>query len=75
MSCLPSACTSRQRAPLPTMELKVDLPPAVRDRAAAVVFLRAASLTEERHQREFLRRRAAELILPRPAPARAALLA
>jgi len=38
---------------------------AIRDRQAAVVHLRAAAGTADSVQRDFLRRRAAELVLPR----------
>jgi hypothetical protein len=40
-------------------------PPSVR-RKAAIQYLRAASRSADRRERESLRRRAADLILPRP---------
>jgi hypothetical protein len=63
MACTAAACQTR---PTRTGAPEDPLPPAVRNRQAAVLYLRAARLADRERDREYLRRHAAELILPRP---------
>lgn len=55
---------------LPDKNPQAELAQQVRNRQAAVVHLQAAALTENAAARDLLRRRAAELISPRPGPRR-----
>ena len=65
MNCVASSCRSDAQVPMTKKKPDSVPPPSVR-REAAIQYLRAASRSADGREREALRRRAADLILPRP---------
>jgi hypothetical protein len=65
MNCGARSCQTDDRVPQPAYEPESLLSPSVR-REAAIQYLRAANRSADGRERESLRRRAADLILPRP---------
>jgi hypothetical protein len=67
MDCVLKFCGAATAESLPEKELPAALIGRVRIRQAAALYLKAATMAENAGAREFLRRRAARLISPRPA--------
>jgi hypothetical protein len=64
MNCVASSCQPDAQVPPMSERQSESLPPSVR-REVAIRYLRAASRSADVRKRESLRRRAADLILPR----------
>jgi hypothetical protein len=66
MNCMPSAYEADTvEESLPEKQLHAALAQEGRNRQAAALYLHAATMTDDAVKRKVLRRRAAELILPR----------
>jgi hypothetical protein len=69
MNCTTITCQSFLGTWLPREPQQKELPASVRNRQAAVEYLRVANRSADERERALLRRQAAELILPRPGQA------